>query len=41
MELCEGLEFYESLEFYLKGTQLQILSRKFCEDLQGFSFTEH
>ena len=32
---------YEGLEFYLKGTQSQILSCKMCEVLQSFSFTEH
>ena len=32
---------YEGLEFYLKGTQSQMLSCKICEVLQSFSFTEH
>ena len=32
---------YEGLEFYLKGTQSQILSCKLYEVLQSFSFTEH
>ena len=32
---------YEGLEFYLKGTQSQILSCKMCEVLQSFNFTEH
>ena len=32
---------YEGLEFYLKGTQSQIISCKLSEVLQNFSFTEH
>ena len=32
---------YQSLEFYLKGTQSRILSCKICQVLQSFSFTEH
>ena len=32
---------YEGLEFYLKGTQSQVLSCKIWEVLKSFSFTEH
>ena len=32
---------YEGLEFYLKGSQSQMLSCRICEVLQGFNFTEH
>ena len=32
---------YEGLEFYLKGTQSQVLSCRICKVLQSLSFTEH
>ena len=36
----EDLE-HGRLQFYLKGTQSQILFRKTCQVLQNFSFTQH